>query len=179
MQIPARIYAGDSLTFTDSIPECPAGAGWVLSYAISNAGAKHTITASASGDDHQVSVAASATAGWGAGPYQWAAIATRGTERKTLETGRIEVLPDPAASALADPRSHVERTLAAIEATLEGKATRDELTIEIRGRALSRYRPEELLKWRDLYRAELVRERRAERAKAGLSGGKILVRFGR
>jgi hypothetical protein len=38
--------------------------------------------------------------------------------------------------------------------------------------------PDELLKWRDYYKAEVLRDKRIERAKSGQgSGNQVLVRF--
>ena len=61
---PARVTAGDTIAWTKTLSDYPASAGWVLAYTLINAGAKITITAAASGDDHAVTVLAATSAGY-------------------------------------------------------------------------------------------------------------------
>lgn len=78
----------------------------------------------------------------------------------------------------SDPRSHAEIMIGKIEAVLQGKADADVSSYSINGRSLTKYPPKELLEWRDYYKAEFARERRAERIKLGKKVGySILGRF--
>ena len=61
---PESLVAGDTVTWQKTLSDYPASDGWVLSYRLINAAGNIDITSSASGDDHLVSVAATATAGW-------------------------------------------------------------------------------------------------------------------
>ncbi len=74
----------------------------------------------------------------------------------TVERGVITVAPDP---ALADPRSHAERMLDAIEALLENRASKDVQSYAIAGRNLTKLTVDELQRWRRFYRSEVARER--------------------
>lgn len=176
LNLPAEIHAGDTLKFTDSVPEYPAVDGWVLTYSIVNATNRYTI--SASGSEHAFDVATATTAGWVAGDYQWAAFAVSGSERFTVGTGRIAIRPNVLTTA-ADERSHVEKVLTALEALLEGRAGRDHMEVTINGRSITRMPIEDLIKWRDKYRAEFRRIQQAERIARGegLGGNQIRVRF--
>ena len=82
------ITAGDSLSFTVSLADYPASAGWVLSYRLipRTAGAVLTFSATASGDDHVVALNAAATASWAAGDYTSAAFVTKGADRFTIDS---------------------------------------------------------------------------------------------
>ena len=65
-----------------------------------------------------------------------------------------------------------------IESLLEGRADADVSSYSIAGRSLSKLTIDELLQWRDRYRAEWLREVRRERALNGKrTGGTVLVRF--
>lgn len=177
LKMPAAFTAGDSLSFVDSLADYSAADGWALSYVLTNGSNTYTVASSASGTDHQVAAATTATVAWVPGPYRWQAYVTKGSDRHTVGRGRIEIRPDFLSSA-ADPLTHVERTLAALEAMLEGRASQDQQTLTLNGRSLTRMPIEELLRWRDKYRAEAKRLRQAERIAQGLgSGNRILVRF--
>lgn len=177
---PATLRAGDTATWTRSLPDYPATAGWVLSYALVKDGARITFSASASGADHLVSVAPATTALWAAGVYTWSAKVSLAGAVHTIATGTVEILADySAAVAGLDARSHARITLNALEAWIEG---RDIAVAEyqIAGRTLKTIPIEQLLKLRDSYRREVRQEDDAQRAAAGLpSRNKLVVRFGR
>ena len=138
-----------------------------------------TITASASGDDYFVSVSQSATASYSVGTYRWQAyiIRTSDSERVTGDRGTFEIIANRSAST-ADPRSHAKTMLDKIESLLEGRADADVGSYSIAGRSLSKLTIDELMTWRDRYRAEWMREVRRERALNGKrTGGIVLARF--
>ena len=177
LNIPKQIRAGDTLKFTDSIPDYSALDGWTLNYSLANKNDKIAITSSASGSDHAISVPYVTTAAWASGKYRYQAYVDDGTDRYTVESGNLEILND-LKGGFVDDRNHVEKTLDAIEAVLEGKASQDQLSMSINGRSLTRFNPSELLNWRDKYRAELVQIRQRERIAQGMgSGTKIKLRF--
>ena len=57
--------------------------------------------------------------------------------------------------------------LDAIEALIEGRATKDVSSYSIAGRSLTRMTPDELVKWRSTYRAEVARQRNAGKPNGG------------
>ena len=116
-----------------------------------------------------------------------AQLSSQGTPRICERSGRcqcversIERGSGPAAlgADTADPRSHAKITLEAVEAVIEGRATKDQENYSIAGRSLSRTPVADLLSLRDYYRTEFLREQRVERRNNGIgTGARILARF--
>lgn len=174
---PASLNAGDTAKWLKSLPDYLAGEGWALSYELVNAGQRITFNATAQGDDFLVQVAATTTAAWAPGDYDWRSKVSRTGEVFTVGSGRISVAPT--FGTAVDARSHARKTLDAIEATLEGRATSSTAEYEIAGRRLKHIPIPELLTLRDRYRQEVVAEDTAARIQAGLGNpGRIYVRFG-
>lgn len=175
---PTTVNAGDTWRWTRSLSDYPASAGWVLSYTLINAGAKITVNASASGDDHLVTVSAATTAGYTPGTYDWRARVSKAGEVFTVSEGRITVRNAYAGSTF-DARSHARKTLDNIEAVIEGRATSATLEYEIAGRRMKYIPAAELLSLRDKYRAEVAAEEAARSVAAGLPDKRrVFVRFG-
>ena len=180
---PSELVIGDRWMWkrTDLATDYPI-ASYGLSYTARLEGAGSTtfsITASESGTDYTVEVASSTTATYTAGTYQWQAYITRtsDSQRIVVDSGTFKVIANRSAST-ADPRSHVKKVLDAIQATIEGRATQDQMAYSIAGRSLSRTSIADLLLLRDTYQAEYNRELDAERINNGLkSRNKILTRF--
>lgn len=164
---PISFVAGDLVQWTKSHSDYPASAGWALTYYLVKSGVQETIVAEASGDDFLLTITAEDSAAYAAGVYAYQAQVVKTDEAYTLYSGAIEVLPGFAAQTTGyDNRSHVKKTLDALEAIIEGKASKDQLSYAIAGRSISRMSPGELLDWRDAYTAEYNRElRRAGRKK--------------
>lgn len=166
---PNLIYAGDTLKFTKSLSDYPATI-WTLKYFFLKSGVQITFTASASGNNYIIEIAASTTAAWKVGTYNWIAYVSTLTERHQVGTGTVEIKPNLEALTTGyDARSHVKKVLDAIEALLEGRATADVMSYAIAGISISKMTPEELIKWRDIYKADYLRELKAEKIKQGLN----------
>jgi len=175
---PPFLTAGDTWTWTRSCPDYPASSGWELSYALTSSTAQVTITASASGDDHLVSVAAATTAAYTAGDYSWQAYVTLDAERYMVDSGRVTVRPNlAAASSGYDSRSAAAKALAAIESFLAtGDPTAAEVQIE--GRALKYVPVLDLHRLRYRLQAEVANEQAAERARElGLDPRRYKIRL--
>ena len=94
-----------------------------------------------------------------------------------VDSGTFKVVKNLAADT-SDPRTHARKVLDALEALIEGKASKDQQSYSIAGRSISRLSPGELLEWRDRYRVEVAAEARAEKIKnGGMHAGIIKVRF--
>jgi hypothetical protein len=170
---PARIIAGDTAKWLKSLPDYLASDGWALSYELVSPANRYTFNATPDGDQFLVTVAATTTATWVAGSYAWRARVTRSGEVFTVGSGHINV--DPSFAAVGDARGHARRTLDAIEAVLENRASSATAEYQIAGRSLKYIPIPELLTLRDKYRQEVAREDAAGR----LGGsGRIYVRFG-
>ena len=179
---PARVRAGDTVTWRKSLPDYPATSGWTLYYRAINATAKIDITAAADGADHLVSEIPTTTDGWTAGDYTLLAWVSDGTDRVTLPSARITIDPDLAAVAAAgyDARSAAKKMLDAIDAALTSLSTGERLAVveaEVAGRRL-KYDFNGLMKLRNLYAAAVRAEENAERASLGLGArNKLNVRL--
>ena len=180
---PGTIVAGDRIAWkrSDLNSDYPV-ALYSLKYSarLENAGSTEIeITASESGTDYIVEVGQAVTVTYAAGIYHWQAyiIRTIDSERITIDSGTFEVKTNRDA-ATTDPRGHVKKVLDAIEATIEGRASKDQEKYAIAGRELWRTPIPDLIMLRDKYRAEYVRETRAERIRNGLGhSGIIKTRF--
>ena len=126
------------------------------------------ITINASADGDAFTIEETSTSGNAAGEYKWFAYVTRTSDSKrvTIVEGTIQVREDPGGASV-DRRTHAEKALGAIEAVLENRASKDDLSYSIGDRQLSRIPVGDLLKLRDYYRAEVARERNRERMKRG------------
>jgi len=176
-QIPAEITAGDSLTVDLAAlrGEYPPPA-WTLTFALTpkEGGPVTTIPAADSGDSWRVAMTPAETSSLPTGRYAWALALPTGRyawalvaedtgagERRTVQRGELAVVADPLTST-GDTRSDAERILAAIEATIEGRATKDAESYSIEGRSISRTPIEQLLRLRAVYQ-------RSVDAEAGIS----------
>ena len=175
---PSSFVAGDSVAWKRNISGFYAPE-WTLHYTLRSDNQIINLTSVADGTDHLINISAATSITYKAGRYYWAAYVTNAIgERLTLTSGYLEIKPDPSTADIFDSRSHCKKTLDAIEATIEGRATADQLEYSIAGRTLKRTPIEQLLKFRDIYKAEYGREQAAERIARGLGGKKkILVRF--
>jgi hypothetical protein len=172
------IYAGDSLSWTESAGEYPAPA-WSMHYAIRGASILD-LDATPSGSDHAFTATAAQTGSLTPGRYSWQSFATNGAgERYTIATGTLTVRANLAAQVAGfDGRSHAQKVLDAIEATMEGRATKAQGSVQINNRQIQYLKPEELVKWRSFYKTEVARERSAEKVAQGEDpGNRILTRF--
>jgi len=178
-RFPTTVVAGDTVKYQLSLADYPAGDGWTMTTEIVGSSADlGTFTAVASGDDYLTTIAATTTAGWAAGDYSYQIIVTLSSERFTVERGTVTVKPDLATASTLDGRTHAKTVLDAIEALLEGKATKDQASYSIAGRSLARYTFEELLVLRSKYQAEVQAETNADRIAKGLgTSAKIHTRF--
>ena len=174
---PARIVAGDTAKWIKTLADYSAADGWVLSYTLVTAANRYTFNAAAAGTDHLATVDAATTSAWVAGDYAMRGQVTKAGEVFTVFTGRVTV--DPAFGAAIDARSQLRRTLEAVEATLEGRASSAVAEYQIAGRMLKNIPLSDLLALRDRSRMDVMREDAADRAAAGLPvKGRITVRFG-
>lgn len=174
---PTRIVAGDTAKWSKSLPDFPAGAGWVLTYTMVNSTNRYTITCTALGDDHLAAASAATTAGWVAGNYARRAQVALAGEVYTVFEDTVVVLAG--FGAATDARSQARRNLEAVEAMLSGRASSAVAEYTIGERQLKYLSVPDLLVLRDRLRVDVMREDDATRAAAGLGPrGRVVVRFG-
>ncbi len=155
-----ELNAGDTWSWvvSDLVDTYPASDGWVLSYVLISGTEKITFSALDNGDKFQVLVPAATTASYVDGKYGWAAFVLKDGDRFGVGSGNMEVLPDLVAATNADTRSHASKTLEAIEAVIQKRASKDQNSYEIDGRKLERMSLPDLLTFRKTYRREVYLE---------------------
>lgn len=179
---PSSVTAGDTIAWTKTLPDYPASAGWTLKYRLINTTAKIDITATASGDDHAVSVTKATSAAYAAGWYDWQGYVEKGTERYTIGKGRIQILPDLAdvSSTGFDNRSQARIILDTLMTAYQSAVANRAFVWEyqIAGRMMRFDRKEDWIKELNFWKAQVAAEDRAASINAGLgAGNKLLVRF--
>ena len=140
---------------------------------------KFDITATEAESTYFVEVASSTTASYTDGDFIWNAFITRSSDsqRIRVDTGRTTVVKN-LANTNADLRSHAKKVLDAVQAVLENRASVDQASFSIAGRSLSRMSIDELLSFRDKYKAEYLQEIKKARIKnKQKSGNTIEVKF--
>jgi len=184
-QEPDVLVVGDRWVWRrpDLVADYPT-ADYALTYEFhedSGGGGSHkfTITATETTTDYLIEIASATTAAYTAGEYNWYAFITRSSDsqRIAIDEGHTK-LELNFANTNADNRSHAKKVLDAIQATIEGRASQDQMSYSIAGRSLSRMSIDDLLKFRDRYRAEYNREIKKLRIKNKQdTGNTIKVRF--
>lgn len=180
---PNELQLGDFWAWkrTDLSTDYPT-ASYALSYEFNlvdgSTAANFTLTATESNDEYIIEV--SNTTSYTSGEYNWVSYITRSSDsaRIKLSEGFTEI-QENYATTTSSVRSHAKKVLDAIEAVIENRATMDQSSMSIAGRSLSRLTIDELLQFRDRYKAEYLKEVKIARIKNGLaSGNTIKVNFG-
>ncbi len=175
-RLPETIKAGLSFSLTLALADYPAPQ-WQARI-ILRGPASIDLSSVPADEDHQFSKTPTDTGAWKAGDYWFSLRVTDGTDQYELESGRLTIQPDLEGQADGyDGSTHPEKVLAAIEAVIEGRASKDQDSYRINNRELRRTPISQLLKLRDTYRNEVARLKAARRGKNVL-GRQILARFG-
>lgn len=175
---PLSFTAGETVEWKQYIDNYHPKDGWALSYSFRNFESQFDAAAIPKSDHYLIRLTSEQTSDYKAGTYWWQLTATKGKQWKVISEGTIEVKPNLSLLDSYDGRSHVKQVLDALEATILSKASRDQLSYSISGRSLSRLSPVELLKWRDVYKAEYARELQQLRISQGLGNNNIIkIRF--
>ncbi len=174
--IPEQLAAGLSVSFLVSLADYSAPE-WQAKL-ILRGPASIDLDSVAEDSSHRFTKTPTTTAQWVAGDYWYSLRVTDGTDIHEVGSGRITITPDlEAQSSGYDGSTHPEKVLAAIEAVIEGRASKDQDSYRINNRELRRTPISQLLKLRDQYRREVKRLNDARRGKNVL-GRQILARFG-
>ena len=180
---PSEVTAGDTWKWKkDLSAHYSAADSWVLTYHLLGP-QPITITASADGVKHSVSVAASTTAGYAPGLYKWQSYASKAGERFKVEEGTLEVLQNPATvKGLTEARSDARVILDTLMEAYKANAGREHSSYSLQalGRSFNFKSHAELIAAIQFWQGEVAREDRAEKIRRGLgAGNRVLVRFRR
>jgi len=175
---PAKITSGSTASWTKDVSDYKPEDGWVLSYSIFNALKQYTVAATDNGDStHLVTISAAVSALYTSGEYEYQSYATKGVERYDVGCGDLVISPNAATGAV-DGRSHIKKTLDAINTTLEMRATKGNESYSIDGFAVTRNSLESLISAKTKYENWYAQETRAARLEKGLGhSGSVRVRL--
>jgi hypothetical protein len=124
-------------------------------------------------------VPSATSANYVVGEYHWQLEILRNSDnnRIVVDRGLFKIIPDLDVNG-ADPRTHAEIMLAKIESILQGRADGDVASYSINGRSLTKIPLNDLMTWRDRYKAEVWKQTQEDRRRRGIgTGANILVRF--
>jgi len=161
--VPGSLIAGDTFLFDfDQAWRDFPPPDWRLDFVLKPeaGGAATTAIATDTGATYRVRLSATQTAPLTAGAYVWAALAVHdaGDDRCHVAQGHVRIAADPA-TATGDTRSHAEKIVAAIDATLAGRASKDADSLSIEGRTITHTPVPDLLRLRGVYAAQVRVER--------------------
>lgn len=169
---PEKFIAGDTVKWKISLSDYPASAGWVLSYALRGP-QSIDFFATASGADHQVTLAAAATAAYVAGKYKFQSAVTKAGERYVINEGYIAVKENLAAiTTPTDRLLSLEADITAIESYVAKNYKF--ASYSIGGRSLNQIATADLLTLLNKLRIERNGLRDEERIRRGLGSGRII-----
>ena len=173
---PESFVTGDTSTWTKELPEYLPSDGWVLSYAFVLNGVQVVITTTDNGDgSHLANINKVDSAKFVAGQWNWQAHVDNGTDHQMVDSGRVDVLPSFIdATTGYDGRSHAQKTLDAIEAVIEERATKDQQSYTIQGTSIARMPITDLIRFRAIYRNKVKEEKIAENLANGLGSSRTI-----
>lgn len=186
MRIPSQVTAGDSVSWIDdesldNLGNTIAAPDWTLAYSIKGPTTSTIVPVTvAQGTGWETTLTASTTLALTPGTYYWQAFATNGSNRVTLGTGRLQILPNVSAvTGVYDGSSQNEKDLvavqAAIRAMIAGGAVQD---YSIAGRSVRKMQLTDLQVLESKLKARVIREQKADLIKNGLGNPhKLSVRF--
>ena len=159
---PVKIYKGETVVWNrKDLTDYPVGS-YAMSWTArleSNGGTAFSATVTEVEDYYKFTLDNSNTGGYTTGDYFWVLKVTQSSDSEELiiDSGKITV-KDNYFGSTGDTRSHAKIMLDKIESILEGRADADVSSYSIQGRSLSKISINELLQWRDYYKAEYQKE---------------------
>jgi len=171
---PQKFRAGDTVKWQKAFDEYPSSE-WTLQYAIYNSNNYYTVNATAQSDkSFLIEISSSQSATYAKGEYRWIARVSKGSEVYTVGTGTLTILPNILSAT--DDRSHIKKVLDALEAALEGRASRTDLEYMIGDKRIRNMQHVEIYSaWR---RYKMLYEQELQAEQLGKATGRnVKVRF--
>ena len=178
---PSQAVAGDSWRWrVGDVADYPQSEGWALKYELlGDSTLSISPTFQTSGDDLNhwlVSEATTDTDDLSPGDYRligrMVGSGDYSGREETVHESVLVVVQDPRTASPGDFQSHEERTLAVVEAAIEGRLTKDMESYSIAGRSIQKIPVRELIGMRAKYRAAVQTQR------TGRLGRPVAVHFG-
>lgn len=179
-QEPERVRAGTTWQWRreDLTVDFPATA-WTLKYWLKNATQHFEIVATADGAMFAISVLPANNSAVIPGNYRMIGAVEDGGAANRFEVYNEEIAVDAAYAntTVIDDRTHARKVVEAIEALIEGRASKDQEEITIGHTMLKRIPLKDLREFRDYYRGKVREEDLRDAAAQGRGGAKVLGRF--
>ena len=183
--VPDILYVGDNFLWKRDLTDYPV-ADYALTYSFRLLTSTATEIALGSSvitesdtSVYTINVPSSTTTGYTKGDYTYQEYITKSasSERLVINKGYITIKSNLDADT-GDARSSARIILQALEATMENRATIDQMSMSIAGRSLSRMSPAELNTWKSHYKALVSKEDKKSRQDKGeVTGTQVKVRF--
>lgn len=190
MNIPKQIYAGTTVKWRDDAATGPlnesitSGTGnySLVYYLRTNASHEgHTVTGTSYGTGWEFSISATDSAGFDAGDWYFYAEASKGSEKFTLGSGRLEVFSSLAYTGQPgafDGRTQAEQDLDAVTTAIRQIVSDKVKSYTIAGRSFTKIDMPDLVLRESQLKAIVARERKAAMIANGLGDPHSLyVRF--
>lgn len=141
---------------------------WTLTYTLVSAAAQIQIVAANDGSDHLIEVTSTTSATYAAGDYTWQAHVSNGSgERSKVDEGVMTVTEDFATHSNGyDSRSHTKKVLDALNASIENRASKTQITQQINGVQIQHIALEDQIRLRDRYAMKYRKELAAKRGES-------------
>lgn len=181
MNNPQSFRAGDSVSWTESLPEYLASSGWLLKFRMLwPTGAAVSINTTADGNNFLVNLLPADTAGWATGRATLVPWVEKGTERITIAQQSIIILPNLATANTFDNRSKNQIALSDAEAALVAYSAGGKIHVaeyDIAGRRMKFRDSDQIISLINYYKIEVAKEKFDLAALSGKSPGRVVVRF--
>jgi len=174
---PDKLFAGYDSRRTYTLENYSAADGWSVTVRLIGSGGSadiDAINAEGSGTAWTLTVPAAALSALTSGVYTLQLIAADGTTTEIAVSETVQVI----AASETDLRSSARKQLDAIDAVLEGKASKDESSISYNGRSISRMSWEELQTARDRIARNVRDEERRAAGKKKIQSVTVGFKYG-
>jgi hypothetical protein len=187
MRIPDKINKGDSVSWLDDPTsdnlgeELSPGTSWILHYAIrGSTSGTLDLVALTEGSQWRTSITAIQSAALPVGDLYFQAYVIKGSERRTLGSGKIKILADLSQvtgtfDGRTQSRQDLDAVQTAIRSLISGGAVQEYM---VAGRSVRKMTIADLYMVETKLKFEVAKEERAEKIKSGLGDPhNLFVRF--
>lgn len=182
MNVPALIYAGDTVKWSEPATSEYSSGTWTRTVAFRHRTDTDalSVTGVANGTGWDFTITATQSALFGAGTLYWVDAVTSGAERYTIAQGDLDVRASITAATTFDGRSQSEIDLDALRAEIRARVTGGSVQeYTIGTRSLKKMPMPDLIALESKLKADVSLEKRRKRMAQGLDSGRsVFVRFG-
>ena len=180
---PTTLRAGDSASWTETLPSFPATDGWALHYRIvwrASGVPPVDIATTASVDSYTAALTSAATAAYPVGPATLVRWVTRADDRITLSMHALDITPDLTSAASVDNRSGNQKALDDARAALASHIASGQAKVAsytINNRAMQFRSLADLTQLVQHYEREVAKENALTAALNGIAAGRVITRM--